>query len=282
MTESELLFTELLNCSRDELYLDKERKLRQREARFLADALKRRLKGCPIQYILGRVEFMGLQFRLTSDVFIPRPETEILVETAIKYSFQLSVSGCQLKVLDIGTGCGCIAISLARFLKNTQVSATDISEKALGIAKQNALLNNVEINFLQSNLFTTYHLPLTTYHLIVSNPPYIPSAQIDTLQPEIYYEPRIALNGGNDGLDFYRHIIQQAPSYLKRGGFLILEMGFNQCSAIKELFDSVGRFQIIEVVKDYQDIERIIVARLKKPESGFFRTKRGKNGQINY
>jgi release factor glutamine methyltransferase len=263
MTESELVFTELLDCSREQLYLNRNCKLSQDYTAFLANALRRRLRAEPIQYILGRIEFMGLQFRLAPDVFIPRPETEILVETVLKYGLRFTVYSLQLEVLDIGTGSGCIAISLAKFLPQSKVTATDISKEALDIARQNAVKNNVEINFIHSNLFMTYDLPLMTYDLIVSNPPYIPANEIDNLQPELSYEPRIALNGGRDGLDFYRRIIKESPLYLKQGGFLILEMGYNQCSAIKELFKSAKRFEIIEVVKDYQDIDRVIVLRSK-------------------
>jgi len=241
------------------LYLNKERRLRPEESRSLANALRRRLRFEPIQYILGKVEFMGLEFRLTTDVFIPRPETEILVQTAIKivHSQQSIVHS----ILDIGTGSGCIAISLAKFLKDVKIYATDISKQALEIAKQNALLNNVEITFLQSNLFSNHKLWTIDYGLVICNPPYIPTAEIKGLEPEIGYEPRIALDGGRDGLDFYRRIIQTMPAYFKRGSFLVLEMGFNQCSAIKGLFNSVKEYQIIQIVKDYNSIDRVIVAR---------------------
>ena len=280
MTESELLFSELLNYSREKLYLNKNYQLNPVQARFLADALKRRLKGEPIQYILGKVDFMGLDFRLTPDVFIPRPETEILVETAIrivrssKFSRQNGIppsattefrhrrkkAGLVHSILDIGTGSGCIAISLAKFLPGAEIVAADISGRALEIARQNALLNNVGVNFLRSNLFESLPICDMRYAICVCNPPYIPRAEIVNLQPELDYEPRIALDGGRDGLYFYRRIIQQAPAYLKKGGFLILEIGFNQCPAIKELFKSVGKFKIVEVVKDYSDIDRVIVA----------------------
>ena len=258
MNESELLFTELLDCSRDKLYFNREYVITQREAHLLADTLKKRLKGWPIQYILGRQEFMGLELRLTPDVFIPRPETEILIEKAIQIAqgFHAGVK----YVLDIGTGSGCIAISLAVILKDAKVSATDISNQALEIAKQNAILNNAEINFSQSNLFPD-NKQRNNYDLVVSNPPYIPTSEINNLQPEVGYEPCIALDGGRDGLDFYRRIVQEAPAHLRRGGFLILEMGFGQYLSIKELFNSVEKFQIIEVVKDYNNIDRVIVAR---------------------
>lgn len=260
MNEAELLFTQILSCSRAELHLDRGRRLKQEEASFLACALKRRFYGEPVQYILGKTAFMGFEFRVTADVFIPRPETEILVETAIRYSCQLSVVSC--RILDIGTGSGCIAISLAKFLPSARITATDISEKALQIARQNALLNNVEINFFRSDLFSNHELRTINYELIVSNPPYIPSADIEKLQPELNYEPRIALDGGSDGLDFYRRIVLKAPDYLNKDGFLIMEIGFNQCSPIKAML-CFGGFEVIEVVKDYSKIDRVIVAQKK-------------------
>jgi len=264
MTESELLFTHLLNCSRDKLYLNKLTKLSRIEVQFLANTLRRRFQGEPIQYILGKIEFMGLEFKLTPDVFIPRPETEILVETVINLVTPHASHVTRLNIMDIGTGSGNIAISLAKFLPFAKVTATDISEKALQIAKQNALSNNVEINFLKSNLFPSPETRDPRYEIIVSNPPYIPTAEIKNLEPELSFEPRIALDGGRDGLDFYRCIITEAPTYLERHGFLILEMGFNQCSPIKELFKLSGKFQIIEVVKDYNNYERVIVARRRR------------------
>ena len=261
MTESELLFTELLNYSRDELYLFNKRQLSQRQTRFLANALRRRFQGEPIQYILGKTEFMGMEFSLTPDVFIPRPETEILVETVIKLVTPQAPGARRYDIMDIGTGSGNIAISLAKLLPNAKITATDISERALKVAKKNALLNNVEINFLQSDLFSNYGLRTTDYGLIISNPPYIPTAEINNLELELGYEPRLALDGGRDGLDFYRRIIPEIPAYLKKRGFLILEIGFNQYLAIKELFNSVKEFKIIEVAKDYNNIERVIIAR---------------------
>jgi release factor glutamine methyltransferase len=259
MNESELLFTEVLNCSRVELYLNKQRRLRPEESGCLANALRRRLRFEPIQYILGKAEFMGLEFRLTTDVFIPRPETEVLVETALKVTRS---EGQKIRtILDIGTGSGCIAISLAKFLKDVRIYATDISKQALETAKKNALLNDVDITFLQSNLFSNHRLRTIDCGLIICNPPYIPTAEMNGLEPEIGYEPRIALDGGRDGLDFYRRIIKTMPAYFKRGSFLVLEMGFNQCSAIKGLFNSVKSYQIIQIVKDYNSIDRVIVVR---------------------
>ncbi|MFH0912771.1 MAG: peptide chain release factor N(5)-glutamine methyltransferase [Candidatus Omnitrophota bacterium] len=260
MNEAEVLFTEILNCNRLALYLDKDRFLNNDQVSFISGVLKRRIQGEPIQHILGKTEFMGLEFKITPDVFIPRSETEILVERAIKIGYRLRVIGYRLKVLDIGTGCGNIAISMAKILPYCKMDAIDISDTALGVALLNAKLNNVKINFIQSDLLDTYNLQPNTYDLIISNPPYIPSAEIDMLEPEIKYEPRIALDGGKEGLDFYLRIINDAPHYLKRGGFLVMEMGFNQKEAIKGIFQKSPFFEIIEIIKDYNNIDRIIVA----------------------
>lgn len=267
MVESELLFTELLNYSRDRLYLNKDRILTRQETSFLANALRRRALGEPIQYILGKTDFMGLEFRLTPDVFIPRPETEILVETVIDLATSHKPQATSFYIMDIGTGSGNIAVSLAKFLKECQVVAIDISQEVIGVAKNNALLNGVvgKINFINHDFFNLKFaacgLRLSSFDFIVSNPPYIPSSKISNFDPELDYEPGIALDGGRDGLDFYRRIIQSVPAYLKEDGCLILEIGFKQSPAIKRLFKSIERFKIIEVIKDYNNIDRVIVAR---------------------
>lgn len=258
MNETELLFTDILNCDRASLYLNKEKTLDRHIAAKVSRILKRRIYGEPIDYILGKCEFMGLEFRVNQDVLIPRPETEILVEVAIK-----QLSAC--RILEIGTGSGCIAVSLAKFLPKAKIVATDISEPALKVASGNAKLNNVEsrISFIHCGLFYSKLLIPDSYNYIVSNPPYIPSAEIEELAPEIQYEPRIALDGGEDGLDFYRRIIQESPEFLMKEGFLILEMGFGQCENIKEIFKVCEKFEVKEIIKDYNDIERVIVGELK-------------------
>jgi release factor glutamine methyltransferase len=261
MNETELLFSEILNCERLSLYLNKDSHLDKEKSALISSALKRRIDREPLQYILGKTEFMGLEFKVDRDVFIPRPETEILVETALRMATGFKPQASSLNILDIGTGSGNIAISLAKFLRGCEIKAVDISGKALKIAKENAQLNNVSINFLESDLFDNYNLQSITYDLIVSNPPYIPTLDINHLQPEIKYEPGIALDGGRDGLDFYRRLIANSVDYLKEDGLLILEMGFNQRASIGNIFQKSGKFEIIEVVKDYNNIERVIVAR---------------------
>jgi len=263
MTEAELLFTEILNCDRATLYKKSAQPLTKFESQKLSSVLKRRIAGEPLPYILGKTEFMGFEFRVMPDVLIPRPETEILVETACKYSHIAYRISHIVDILELGTGSGCIAVSLAKLLPNANITATDISEKALKIACYNAQLNNVsdKIKFIQSNLFTNYQLPFTNYDIIISNPPYVASGEIENLQPEIRYEPRIALDGGCGGLDFYRRIIAEAPHYLKENGFLIMEMGYSQAEEIKNILKISGNFEIIEVVKDYSQIERVIIAK---------------------
>ncbi len=268
MNETELLFTEVLGCSRAELYLEKKKILSRQNSLRVSSVLKRRISGEPIQYILGKTEFMGLEFKVTPTVFIPRPDTEILVETALRYAAD-KVSGHKatgLNVLDIGTGSGCIAVSLAKYLSQVHISATDISPAALEIAGQNAKLNGVQerINFLNCDLFPFCKQRAIGYDLILSNPPYIKTDVIKTLEVEVLHEPSIALDGGDDGLDFYRRIIREALVYLKRGGLLILEIGFDQKEALEKILGISQIFEVKELVKDYNNIDRVIVAGVKE------------------
>jgi len=274
MDEAELLFTGILNCDRQGLYLNRKAILRKAQARVIGQALRRRMKGEPLQYILGKTEFMGMEFRVGPGVFIPRPETEILVEKVIDLvtSHKSEVTG--LNILDIGTGSGNIAISLAKFLKNCTVVAMDISQEAILVAKNNAILNKVEreVDFINQDFFNlrpaTCNLRPFSFNLIVSNPPYIPTGEIDGLQPEISYEPRLALDGGSDGLDFYRRIIRESGDYLEKGGFLIMEMGFNQYPRIEEIFRDLGKFDIIEAIRDYNHINRVVIAQYVSSAEG--------------
>lgn len=262
MNESELLFTELLNCDRLSLYLNRDLRLDKDKSSAISCVLKRRIFAEPLQYILGKAEFMGLEFKVTPDVLIPRQETEILAEKVTEIVRQLP---CRpIKILDLGTGSGCIAISLAKFLPNAEISAVDISSRALAVAKENARLNKVEIKFIRGDLFNAMHRGLSPFDLIVSNPPYIPTAQIGSLQPEVRHEPSIALDGGKDGLDFYRKIISGCEKYLSECGLLIMEMGFGQRDEIGNIFQEVKNFRIREIIKDYNNIDRVIVAQKKK------------------
>jgi release factor glutamine methyltransferase len=257
VNETELLFSSVLNCNRMSLYLDRQRFLTSDESKAISAALKRRIAGEPLEYILAGTEFMGLKFKLSPDVLIPRPETEILVETVIR---QARASD-STKILDLGTGSGCIAVSLAKFLPDARITAVDISGKALKVAAENAALHNLKIDFIRSDLFSSPVLSSSKYEIIVSNPPYIVSEEIEKLQPELKYEPRIALDAGPDGLGFYRRIIDKAPDHLEKGGFLVMEIGFGQCKKIENILKKSKKFEIIEIVKDYNHINRVIVAR---------------------
>jgi release factor glutamine methyltransferase len=259
MVESELLFTHILDCDRVSLYLNKDTLLTSCQSELISASFKRRIKGEPLQYVLGKAEFMGLEFKVNPDVLIPRPETELLVDSAIRLARSLGPRA--LNILDMGTGSGCIAIALAKNLKDAKITAVDISGKALDAAAKNAQLNNTEVNFMQSDLFSSNGLRTKSFDLIVSNPPYIISKEISHLQPELQYEPFIALDGGIDGLEFYRRIIEKAPLYLRDGGILLMEMGFNQGKDIEDLFGGTEYFDIIEVIKDYNNIDRVIAAK---------------------
>lgn len=277
MTEKEILLTSILNCPRSSLYSG-DIFLSAKVLKKLSRCLSLRSEGFPLQYILGEVDFFGLIFKLDKRVFIPRPETEILVETAINSVASRQAPGTsRIKILDIGTGSGCIAVALAKNLPCSQIVAVDISQEALEIARQNAGLNGVEerIHFIQSDLLSAIpacpvlpvgrqagrRYPQSTFDLIISNPPYIPTNALKGLQREIHHEPQIALDGGCDGLDFYRRIIQDAPGFLKKGGLLLMEIGFSQCNKIKNFLQMSHNFEIMDIVKDYSGIERVLVAK---------------------
>ena len=257
---AELLLAEILNCKRLDLYLKFDQPLRENEVDIYREWISRRGKFEPLQYIIGRVEFYGMQFKVTRDVLIPRSDTEILVEEVI--NFAKDKSG--LRILDIGTGSGNIPIALAKNLTNAEITSVDVSANAIEVAKENALLNNVEskVEFILSDI---YHLKIETdlFDIVVSNPPYISAEEYPTLQKEIVdYEPSIALTDSNDGLNFYRTITEKSKSFLKKEGKIFFEIG-------KEQFDDVEKillknnFLNIKITKDYQQIERVISGELK-------------------
>jgi len=268
MNEAELVFSELMNCDRALLYLGSDLRPDKHKLTQAAGILKRRITGEPVQYILGETEFMGLKFKVNRHVFIPRPETEILVEAVIDL-VTTSPRHHVTRILDIGTGSGNIAISLAKFIKNCKIVAVDISGQAIEVSKNNAGINGVgnKIHFIERDFFNlrpaTCDLQSGSFDFIVSNPPYIPTDEIAKLQPEIGYEPSIALDGDIDGLDFYRRIISEAPHYLKESAALIMEMGFGQRAAIENIFKRGAKLKITRVLKDYNNIDRLIIAKLK-------------------
>jgi release factor glutamine methyltransferase len=273
MNETELILCDVLNCNRSRLYLEGlgELPLSIEQQQRYAYILEERKKGIPLQYILARCEFFGLEFRIRTGVFIPRPETEILVEEAIEKTrdegrgLPAGKAGTRdVKILDIGTGSGNIAISLAKNISNAKITAADISPQAITLARENAKMHEVDgnIEFIQADIFSqTVNCKLLSvnYDLIISNPPYIRSADIQHLEPQVRYEPKVALDGGEDGLGFYRKIISLAGSLLKLDGVLLFEIGLNQAKDIAGISKYYSRFSIEKIVKDYSSIKRVMI-----------------------
>ena len=209
-------------------------------------------KGIPLQHITHRQEFMKMDFFVDENVLIPRPDTEILVEEVIKIAQKYNSP----RILDLCTGSGAIAISLKKFVPNADITAVDISEKALEIAQKNAEKLEAKINFVKSDLFDK--LDNKKFDIIVSNPPYIRKDEIKKLSEEVQKEPKIALDGGEDGLDFYRIIAEQAINYLKTGSFLCFEIGYNQGERMKHLVPLYFPDDTFEVIKDINGKDRML------------------------
>lgn len=258
--EAGVLLCQAAHRDKTFLYTHGETILSHEELCSYNEMINRRLQGVPLQYITGHQEFMALDFKVNPHVLIPRQDTEVLVETLMKHIGKHSAGN--IGILDIGTGSGCIAVSLAYYIKNCLVTAVDISDGALALAQQNAAALGVgsRIDFLKGNLFEG--LEGKKFDVIASNPPYIPSFEIDGLQTEVKdHEPLAALDGGTDGLDFYRRIIEKAPLYLKEEGLLAFEVGFGQSQAVSSLMKK--SFKDIGIVRDLAQIERVVTGRLK-------------------
>lgn len=211
--------------------------------------VEKRAEHVPLQYITGEQEFMGLTFKVNSNVLIPRQDTETLVEETLK------VITPRMEVLDLCTGSGCILLSILKNAPTVRGTGSDISKQALLVAKENAKLHELEAEWVRGNLFDNVS---GRFDLIVSNPPYIARAQIHTLMPEVQqFEPIEALDGGEDGLDFYRKIVSEAPMYLKERGFLFFEIGYDQGEAVQRLMREAG-FTDVAVVKDLAGNDRVV------------------------
>ena len=253
--EIEWLLEEILNCNKVDLYLRYDEQLSPEQLNRLHTWMKRRIKKEPIQYIIGKCEFYGRDFFVNKDVFIPRAETETLINIVLSI---LDNSPNQ-NILDICTRSGSIAITLAKELNKANISAIDISKRALDIAKFNARRHNVTINFEQIDILTT------TYNnkmdMLVCNPPYIPKNEMDMLMEDVrLYEPKIALTDGYDGLLFYKRISKLAPTIVKSGGHVILEVGLKQQPAlVKDIF-SIQSFTDVQIIPDLNGDPRILKA----------------------
>ncbi|MBM7557033.1 peptide chain release factor N(5)-glutamine methyltransferase [Halanaerobacter jeridensis] len=256
--DAEVLLADLLDMERINLYVNFDRPLSPDEVDTYRELILKRRQGTPVAYLVGEKEFMGLKFKVNSDVLIPRPETEHLVQSILNRIDTWEEE--EVKIADIGTGSGAIIISIAKLAdKLVQGIAIDISESSLAIAQENAANLEVEeqLEFKEGNLLE----PLDEkVDIIVSNPPYIPSGEIDGLQEEVQQEPSLALDGGQDGLDYYRKIIDQAVDYLTTDGLIIFEVGIEQSQDVADLLKK-RNYSNIEIKKDYSDIERVVLAK---------------------
>jgi release factor glutamine methyltransferase len=256
--DAELLLAEALNVSRKALYIDPDRKLNSSQ-RDLADRLvKRRASREPMAYILRQREFWGRAFQVNQHVLIPRPETEVLIEAFLKWNNKIAPKQ-PVRILDVGTGSGAIAVTLACEIPDCQVVATDISSQALAVAKTNAITHNVDkrIQFIEDDIFPAE--PLENFDAILSNPPYIDSGEISRLMPDVgAYEPVVALDGGPEGLAYYRRMVPASKEYLNDNGLLMLEIGQDQASAVVGLFQQ--DFSTPTVLQDYSGCDRVVLA----------------------
>lgn len=257
--DAEVLLAFVLNCRRLELYTNAEKILTDEQISRFKKLIERRTGKIPVAHLIGTKEFFGLNFVVTPEVLIPRPDTEILTQCAMEF---LQTWNGEKTFADLGTGSGAICISILKFCKTARAAAVDISEKSLEVARFNAQKFNVDdrVNFFCGNLFEP--LEGKKFAAIISNPPYIPTADLKNLQDEVKKEPMRALDGGADGLNFYRKIISKSPKFLLDGGLLAVEVGINQAAAVKKIFVE-NNFCDVEILKDLAGLERVICARQK-------------------
>ena len=279
--DSEVLLSFILKKDRTYLYTNSEKPILPEEHKKFKELIERRGRREPLSYITGEKEFWSLKFKVSRDTLIPRPETEILVQAVldiIKYPSppplpigeRIKVRG--IKILDIGTGSGNVAVSIAKESPESHVFTVDKSDSALSVAKENAIIHNVagRITFLKGDLCIPFNPPSPPFvkggkeglfDIIVSNPPYIPTGDIEGLMPEVMdWEPRWALDGGKDGLEIVRKIIKDAPLFLKSKGFLAMEIGFGQSEEVSRIISDTDKFHNIKMIKDLSGIERVVTA----------------------
>ena len=259
-----MLLMRILNVSKAYFVVYSDEEFPEEKLENLETMIKRLENNEPIQYILINQEFYGLDFYVDENVLIPQPDTEILVEECIKIGENIKKdfqNYCTevtepLKILDLCTGSGAIGISLRKNIEKSKVVVSDICEKALEIAKKNAIQNKVEITVIQSDLFENIN---EKFHIIVSNPPYIESKTIEFLSEEVKKEPHLALDGGEDGLKFYKEIAKKAKEYLEENGYLALEIGYNQRISVEKILKENG-YKNIYSKKDFGGNDRIVIA----------------------
>ena len=250
--KASILLQYVLKQTKQELIINSEDIVEPSKVKEYNNYLQEIIKGTPIQYITKHQQFMALDFYVDENVLIPQPDTEVLVEEGIKI-----IKEQNMEVLDLCTGSGAIAISIAHYCQNSTVTATDISQEALEVAKKNANSNNVNIEFIESNLFDK--LTERSFDIILSNPPYIETDIIKTLEKDVQAEPHLALDGGKDGLEFYKEILNEAHEYLKTNGYLMLEIGYNQGNAVINLAHKNLRLITKQPIKDLAGNDRVVI-----------------------
>jgi release factor glutamine methyltransferase len=285
--DAEVLLSHILGCNRIDLYLDRKRTLSEKELAAFSSLINRRAKREPVAYIVGFKEFWSRKIKVTPDVLIPRPETEGIVELAVKLLSPSSMGedkgegdrspppylphqwGGNLNILDLCTGSGCLAAALAVEFPNAKITVTDISHAAIEVAKENLAFAGGRITFCTGDLFSVFDGSRVTGHgpckfdLITANPPYIPEKDFDKLEPEITkYEPRAALSAGSDGLAFSRKILKDGPAFLKPNGTMIMEIGTGQSAKLADEALKKGYYKKVFSAKDYSGTDRYIVAQL--------------------
>ena len=253
--EADWIIAHVTKMSQEE-FIKNPRDITEEEYNEIMEITARRSMGEPLQYILGETEFMGLTFKVNDNVLIPRQDTETLVETVIK-----KIKDKNVRVLDIGTGSGCVGISIAKLCPNAEVTMLDYSEAVLDVAEENAKLNDVNVNLIKCDILE--EIPEGKFDVIVSNPPYIETDTIFSLDNIVArYEPPEALDGGFDGLMFYQRIAELAPEIMDDNSFLAVEIGYNQAEAVTEILDE-AEFSAIKVIEDPCENERVITAKYK-------------------
>lgn len=253
----ELAMCKILNVTRLYIHLNLDEEICKKNENRIEALLKQRRKGRPMAYIIGKKEFMGLDFFVKEGVLIPRPDTEVLVEDIIEQAKKID----NPLIVDIGTGSGAISVSLAKYIKDSKVYSLDISDDALEVGRLNAKNNEVEdrITFLKSNVFSSLENEDIKFDIIVSNPPYIRKADIEGLEVDVKnYEPSLALDGGDDGLDFYRKITEDSIKFIKDNGILGYEVGYDQAEDVKKIMIQSG-YGDIRILEDLASIQRVVI-----------------------
>ncbi|WP_214480885.1 peptide chain release factor N(5)-glutamine methyltransferase [Bacillus sp. SM2101] len=259
----ELLLLHHLQMSRTQLFSNMRMDIDTEIDRKFTEDIHTHCNGVPVQHIIGYEHFYGRTFRVNKEVLIPRPETEELVQGVLQRIDKLFPNGNRVNVVDVGTGSGIIAITLASERKSLHVTATDIAKESLAIAKLNAENLETEVTFIQGDLLTPFMNSDTTFDVIVSNPPYIPNDEIDKLSPVVKdYDPMRALAGGEDGLDFYRRFMTQLPYVLSEKAIIAFEVGVGQGKSVQSLLQQTFRNAVVEVVFDINGKDRMVFAEI--------------------